>query len=128
MDTELAYCPTCRHQVRLAWTPAPTHEGHANIPDAPELVCLDVVEGCSGGTCPLSAMARPVMALRLVRSGLAQPPVTRMKCGGCGQEAEMEVMDRSSLVCPLCGTVNRWILLELVNRGWVAIGRPDTAD
>ena len=38
MDTELAYCPTCRHQVRLAWTPAPTHEGHANIPDAPELV------------------------------------------------------------------------------------------
>jgi hypothetical protein len=68
------------------------------------------------------------MAMRLVRSGLAQPPVTRMKCGGYGREAEMEVMDRSTLVCPLCGTVNRWILVELCNRGWIAIGRPDAAD
>jgi hypothetical protein len=128
MDTELAFCPTCRHEVRVALTPAPTHEGHANIPDAPELVCLDLVEGCSGGTCPLTDMSRSVMALRLVRSGLAHPPVSRMKCGGCGQEAEMEVMDSSSLVCPLCGSVNRWIMLELCNRGWIAIGRPGAAD
>jgi len=128
METTLAFCPTCRYEVRLALTPAPTHEGHANIPDAPELVCLDVIEGCSRGTCPLGAMARPVMTLRLARSGLVQPPVSRMRCGGCGEVAELEVMDRSSLVCPLCGTINRWILVEIHNRGWIAIGRPGAAD
>ena len=128
METELAFCPACGHDVRLAWTPAPTHEGHANIPDAPELVCLDVADGCACGTCPLTEMARPVMALRLARSGMAHPPTTRMKCGGCGQVAEMEVVDRSTLLCPVCGAVNRWILLELAGRGWVAIGRPDAAE
>ncbi|HEX8903491.1 MAG TPA: hypothetical protein VF771_01475 [Longimicrobiaceae bacterium] len=125
METELAFCPTCRHDVHLAWTAAPTHEGHANIPDAPELICLDVAEGCSGGTCPLTDLARPVMALRLARSGLGHAPTTRMRCGGCGQDVEMEVVDRSTLLCPVCGVVNRWILLELANRGWVAIGRPE---
>lgn len=128
MQTELAYCPTCGRDVHLAWTPAPTHEGHATIPDAPEAICLDVVEGCTGGTCPLTHLARPVMALRLARSGLGHPPTTRMKCEACGSVSEMEVVDRSTLLCPVCGTVNRWILVELATRGWVAIGRPDAAE
>lgn len=125
---ELAFCATCRRDVHLAWTPGPTHEGHANIPDGPELICLDVMEGCTGGTCPLTDLSRPVMALRLARSGMAHPPTTRMTCGACGQAAEMEVVDRSTLLCPLCGAVNRWILLELAQRGWVAIGRPGESE
>jgi hypothetical protein len=42
--------------------------------------------------------------------------------------AEMEVTDRGSLLCPLCGTVNRRILLELHDRGWIAIGRPGAGE
>lgn len=129
METETAFCPTCRHPVRIAWTPAPTHEGHATLPDAPELVCLDMGDGCPPGSrCPLTGVTRPVMALRLAKSGMAEPATTRMKCEGCGRVAEMAVVDRTSLLCPLCGTVNRWILLELADRGWVAIGRPDAAE
>jgi hypothetical protein len=75
-------------------------------------------------------MSGSVMALRLAKSGLAEGPhrTTRMRCDGCGQVAEMGVVDRTTLLCPLCGTVNRWILLELADRGWVAIGRPGVVD
>ena len=130
MEKELAFCPACERQVHLAWTDAPLHEGHATLPDGPELVCLDRSEKCCGGTCPLSGMSGSVMALRLAKSGLAEGPhhTTRMRCDGCGQVAEMEVVDRTTLLCPLCGSVNRWILLELVDRGWVAIGRPGVVD
>lgn len=132
METELAWCPACSARVRIAWTPAPTHEGQANLPDAPEMVCLELADdGCAPGTvCPLSSLPRGVMALRLAKSGMREhvPPTARMKCDGCGQVAEMEVVDRTTLLCPVCGTVNRWILLELADRGWVAIGRMEAAD
>ena len=127
METELAWCPACSTRVRIAWTPEPTHEGQANLPDGDEMVCLELSEdGCGPGTvCPLSSMPRSVMALRLAKSGLRESPAptTTLCCDGCGQVAEMEVVDRTSLLCPLCGTVNRWILLELADNGRIAIGR-----
>lgn len=129
MQTELAYCPTCDAQVRIALTPAPSHDGHANLPDAPELVCLELSGCCTGRTCALSNLPRPVMALRLARSHLPEEArvTSRMRCGGCGQVTEMEMVDRTALLCPLCGSVNRWILPELMERGWVAVERPDAA-
>lgn len=130
MDTELAHCPACDTHVRVGLTPAPLHEGHATLPDAPELVCLHVSERCGGGRCPLTNLPTHVMALRLARSHLPDEAgaTTRMRCDGCGGVEEMRVVDRGRLLCPLCGTVNRWILLELMGRGWVAIGRAEGPD
>lgn len=122
MQTDLAYCPACDSQVRVALTPAPTHEGQANLPDAPELLCLDVERRCLAGTCPLSNLPRHVMAVRLARSHLpGEGPTTtsRMRCEGCGQVAEMEVVDRTTLLCTVCGSLNRGLLLEMMERGWV---------
>ena len=129
MKTELAYCPARDAQVKIAWTPMPTHEGHANLPDAPELVCLELGEACRGGTCALSNMPRLVMALRLAHSHLPEEAAAtaRARCSGCGQETGMEVVDRATLLCPLCGTTNRWILPELMERGRVAVERSDAA-
>jgi hypothetical protein len=66
-----AYCRTCGHNVRVAYTAAPTHEGHANIPDGPELVCIDATDPHCIGTCPLSNLSHQVMDLRLSQSELA---------------------------------------------------------
>jgi hypothetical protein len=129
METEHAYCPVCDARVRIAWTPAATHDGQAPLPDGDELVCLEIAaDGCGPGTvCPLSSMPRSVMALRLAKSGLrdAPAPTVRTRCDGCGEVVEMETvekqtftaraaetgetvaLDRSTLLCPLCGTVAR---------------------
>jgi hypothetical protein len=124
---ERAYCPACCTSVELAWTPEPLHEGHANLHDG-EMVCLSCGPPCPRGTCPLSGQAHPVMALRLASSGMVDQPLTaRMQCAGCAQVTEMQLVDRTTLLCPLCGTVNRWIMLELAGRGWVAIGRLEEA-
>lgn len=63
-----AYCRRCTHNVRVAYTGMPTHEGHANIPDAPELICLDVADPYCTGICPLSNLTHETMMTRLERS------------------------------------------------------------
>lgn len=65
-----AYCRTCGHNVRVAYTQATTHEGHANIPDGPGLVCLDLDDPHCNGTCPLSNLSHEVMEVRLEGSEL----------------------------------------------------------
>lgn len=65
-----AYCRTCGHNVRVAYTQATTHEGHANIPDGPELVCLDLNDPHCTGTCPLSNLSHHVMEARMAESDL----------------------------------------------------------
>lgn len=119
MDTELAFCPQCGRKVHLAFTRAPAHEGHATLADGPELVCLDVQE-CPCGTCALTDLARPVMAVRLAQSGLGHPGTVRMRCTGCGEVGTMEVVDGGTALCPVCGTPNHWVLAELATAG-----RPD---
>lgn len=123
MRTELHYCPECDHEVQIAWTPAPSHEGHATLPDAPELVCLDLTECCTGGVCPLSNLPRLVMGVRLARSELRPKgwPSTHLRCDGCGALSEMEILDDTHVLCETCGTVNGWVLLDLLEHGYLAI-------
>lgn len=121
MQTDKAYCPACQRHVELAWTPAPLHEGEANLADE-GMVCLHLSDSCPGGACPLSQLPRIVMAVRLARSGLREKwPNTRLRCEGCGEVTEMEVLDDSHLLCTVCGTTNPWILLELMEHGFVAV-------
>lgn len=125
MDTQMVFCVACGREVRIGETTPPTHEGHAPLHDA-EAVCLDAGE-CRGGRCPVTGTTGRVMALRLARSGERPDPVptARARCDGCAQVVQMEVIDRSTLLCPLCGTANDWILMEQMEHGWVPIGRPD---
>jgi hypothetical protein len=67
-----AYCGRCMRSVRVAYTGMPTHEGHANIPDAPELICLDVTGPFCDGTCPLSNLTHETMLTRLDRSRIRE--------------------------------------------------------
>ena len=72
------YCRTCGHNVRVTYSAAPTHEGHANIPDGPELVCFDVNDPHCNGTCPLSNLSHTVMDVRLAESELKDVPAPRI--------------------------------------------------
>ena len=38
MKTEIAHCSGCGHKVRLVFTDAPPHSGHANLRDGAESV------------------------------------------------------------------------------------------
>jgi hypothetical protein len=65
------YCRACQHNVRVAYTPMPTHEGHANLHD-PELVCLDANDSHCQGVCPITNMPHTVMDVRLGESGMLE--------------------------------------------------------
>lgn len=65
MNAKLMYCESCNREVRVVWSPGPAHEGHASLPDGPELVCLDCGQPCSGRHCPLTNLSHTVMERRL---------------------------------------------------------------
>lgn len=118
-----ATCPSCAHKVRVTLTKAPSHGGHANLPDGAEMVCLDFQEGCSEGTCPLAGVSGIVMGIRLARSGLRGDDweTVHARCQGCGQVVDLEVLDRIYGFCPVCGSTNRLLVLDLDDEGTVAI-------
>ncbi len=123
METQTAYCSGCGHQVRLALTDAPLRDGQANLPDGAEVVCLDFRAECSAGRCPATGRPGIVMGVRLARSHLNQGAfkTIQARCEYCEQVSEMEVLDATFAVCPLCGATNRWVVLELEDRSRITL-------
>lgn len=122
MSTSTVYCTACDKQVHLTCTAAPLHEGEANLPDAPELVCLTFGSRCAAGRCPISGLPSVVMGVRLAKSGLEpdEPWRTlRMQCDGCGRVTDQEVLDNVHAFCPVCGTTNRWFRINMGEEEYV---------
>ena len=117
------YCPRCNTDVTVAVTPAPLHDGHATIPDAGDVVCLDFGAQCSGPMCGTFGVPRVVMGVRLARSGMRPErlPTVHAVCDGCGRLVRMEVVDATHAHCPDCATVNTWTLIRLDGEEWVAV-------
>jgi hypothetical protein len=116
MSTSTVYCPACDKDVHLACTAAPLHEGEANLSDGNELVCLTFGSRCTAGKCPISGLPSVVMGVRLAKSGLEpdEPWRTiRMRCDGCEQVTEMEILDNVSAFCPVCNTTNHWFRVNM---------------
>ena len=115
MKSETAYCSGCGHQVRLVFTDAPPHDGHANLREDAEIVCLDYKEGCTAGKCPNTGKPGIVMGVRLAKSHLNDDAFDTIhaRCDGCGQIVDLEVLDETFALCPLCNTTNRWVMLDV---------------
>lgn len=122
MGEQRVYCPGCNHKVRLVVTEA-HREGHANLPDGAQLVCLDFGQGCSEGTCPLTGRPGVVMGVRLARSRLNDDAFRTVhgECGSCGQLAALEMLDDEHAVCPVCQATNTYVVLDLEGGGAVAV-------
>lgn len=124
MDTRTTYCPGCAHKVRLVVTDAPPVGGQSALPDGSDLVCLDFGQDCSEGKCPLTGRPGIVMGVRLARSHLREErdwETIHAECEGCGQVAELEVLDDRYAFCPLCSTTNRWTVLKLDDETEIAV-------
>jgi hypothetical protein len=125
MKQEVAFCSGCGHQVRLAFTDPPPHSGHANLREDAEIVCLDYKEGCTAGKCPTTGKPGIVMGVRLAKSHLndAAFKIIHARCDGCGEVADLEVLDDTFALCPLCNTTNRWVMLDLGDSKIALTGR-----
>lgn len=123
MERHNAYCPGCDRPVRLVLTDGPPRDGHANLPDGEEWVCLDFESECTGGRCPLTGRAGIVMGVRLARSRLRdRPPETVPgRCEYCGGVSRLEVVDPEYAYCTLCERVSGWVLIELPDGTRVAV-------
>lgn len=126
MKTEIAYCSGCGHKVRLVFTDPPPHDGHANLRDGAEIVCLDYEEGCSGGKCPMTGKSGIIMGVRLARSHLADDSfeTVHARCSACGQVSDLEVLDEEFAVCTMCETTNSWVRMKLPDESEVILTRP----
>ncbi|MGD2067521.1 MAG: hypothetical protein PVI57_02455 [Gemmatimonadota bacterium] len=119
--SERAYCPGCNRSIRLVSTP--THrDGHANLPDGADVVCLDFGPGCTDGRCPVTGAMGIVMGVRLARSHLGDDgfQTVRARCQACGNVADLEVLSEEYVFCTVCETTSRWALLDL-DEGKVAL-------
>ncbi|MDX1646234.1 MAG: hypothetical protein R3304_03730 [Longimicrobiales bacterium] len=126
MKTEIAYCGGCGHKVRLVFTDPPPHDGHANLKDGAEIVCLDYQEGCTGGTCPMTGTPGIVMGVRLAKSHLADDSfeTVHARCGACGQLSDLEVLDENYALCTICETTNSWVRMRLPDESEVILTEP----
>lgn len=115
MKTETAHCSGCGHKIRLVFTDPPPHSGQAPLRDGAEIVCLDYREECSGGSCPATGKPGIVMGVRLAKSHLNDEAFETIhaRCEGCGEVADLEVLDGTFALCPLCETTSRWVKLTL---------------
>jgi hypothetical protein len=114
--TTTVYCPLCGKDVPFTETQAPLHAGEAPLPDAPQALCLGFGEQCSGVRCPVSGALAVVMGVQLAKSGLEPETGWRtvhQTCDGCGNLAQMKVIDDLYASCEQCGTTN---CLDLVDR------------
>ena len=117
------FCPRCDRNITVAITPAPLHDGHANIPDAGDIVCLDFGAQCDGPMCATFGQPRIVMGLRLARSGMRPDalPTVQAVCDGCARFVRMDVIDGTHAHCTECDTVNIWTLIRVDGEEWVAV-------
>ena len=69
MHERFVYCLRRNRQVRIVLT-SPRRDGHATLPDPPDVICLDFQAQCTGSSCPVSGVAGIVMGVRLARSDL----------------------------------------------------------
>ncbi len=104
MNTHIAYCSACDRDVRIALPDEPVFDGQANLAD-PEIVCLEIGEGCTGHLCPIGAQPPAVMKVRLVKSGLGLrlQPFVRGYCEACSGDAHFVVIDTEHATCSTCG-------------------------
>lgn len=123
MEERTMYCPQCKHEVTVTVTPAPLHGGHATIPDAGRMVCLNFGPDCRDYRCSISKLPKTVMGVRLARSGLQGENVEHVQavCEGCERLVELTVVDETHAVCPDCDTVNVWAMVRLDGEEWVAV-------
>ena len=121
-ETQKTYCTHCQREVEVAVSRGAPRSGQANLRESDDLVCLDFGEDCDGDLCPLSRCRPVVMGVKLARSGLRERWTTvRAQCEGCGQVSDLEVLDREHAFCPLCGTTNTWMVLDLDGEGRVVV-------
>ena len=112
--SERAYCPGCNRSIRLV--SADEHrDGHANLPEGADVVCLDFGAGCSEGRCPVTGAMGIVMGVRLARSHLEDEgfETVHAKCQACGNVADLEVLSDDYVFCRICESTVRWALLDL---------------
>jgi len=115
MKTEIAHCSECGHEVRLAFTDPPPHDGHANLRDGAEIVCLDYQKECAGGRCPTTGKPGIVMGVRLAKSHMNDGTFSTVHacCDACGEVSDLDVLDEKFALCTLCDTTNSWVTLRL---------------
>jgi hypothetical protein len=116
MNAESVFCPTCEKQVHVTLTPATVHGDQPVTGDTSQLVCLTFGPRCAAGRCPIAGLPSIVMGVRLAKSGLEAEEgwkTLQMRCQGCDQITEMDVLDNTHAYCTACGTTNTWFTLDM---------------
>ena len=112
MTKDTAFCSQAGKTVRLI----PPQD--SDRPDSPEpsmeaAICLDMNHRCIAAKCAVTQVATPLMALRLVRSGIAGPTHhATARCPECERETVHKVVASAQAICAECGGARPWAQLK----------------
>jgi hypothetical protein len=122
MNTHIAFCSACDHDVRVAITDAPVYSDQAPL-EGGEVVCLDFGDRCTGSMCPMFGLPRILMAVRLARSGLRPDAFRTLRgpCQECGTVGDLKVLDASIAYCEACGSRSRMVRLRVGEDDYIAL-------
>ncbi|HEX6308984.1 MAG TPA: hypothetical protein VFZ69_12395 [Longimicrobiales bacterium] len=124
METHLAYCSACDHDVRVAITDPPVYADQATLAE-PQIVCLDFASRCSGAICPMFGLPRILMGVRLAQSGLRPEAFTTVSapCPACDTVVDLQLIDDAFAYCPNCGSRSRWVRLQVGDADYIALAQ-----
>jgi hypothetical protein len=102
------YCSGRDKNVKAVVTDEPREEGQAEVFDT-EIICLEIGVGCTGGSCPVSAVSVEAMDARLARSGLRPELHCHLTgtCPACDRETEQVLSAGGYLHCTECNSTRK---------------------
>jgi hypothetical protein len=108
------FCSARDQDVRIIVTVVAVHDGQAPVLD-PEMICLEIGEGCTGSLCPVCSIPVEAMDARLAKSGLRPDNHRSVQghCDACDRETELVISCGGFLSCTECGSTRRWRVANL---------------
>lgn len=108
MKKDTAFCTQAGKTVRVIPEQGaePVEGQPASIESA---ICLDMNRHCVSCKCPVTNAPTELMALRLVRSGVAGATErAKARCPECERDTVHDVVAWAQAICTACGSVRRW--------------------
>jgi hypothetical protein len=108
MKKDTAFCTQAGKTVRMI----PAHDcaqSDGQPPSMESAICVDMNHRCVAAKCAVTQVPTPLMALRLVRSGVAAPTdYATARCPECERETVHNVVAWAQAMCTECNSVRRW--------------------
>jgi hypothetical protein len=108
MNKDTAFCIQAGKMVRMIPDQG-AESSDGQPPSIASAICVDMNRRCVDANCAVTRVPTPLMALRLVRSGVAaSTDHAKARCPDCERETVHEVVAWAQAICTECNGARPW--------------------